>query len=526
MHKVTIKRSESGVFKDFQIQLSENQEKLNQFINLPFNKEAFIDQMKLKSDQFDQSKRDTLVDCLNRQYGDDAIAISGRLELLRKDSTFTVTTGHQLSIFTGPLFFVYKILHVIKLAENLNQLYPEHSFLPVFWMASEDHDFEEIKSVHLFNNTMTWDSSQTGAVGRFSMEGMDALKEEFHSFFDRFPEAEIHRLLQSYKGETLGQATRKFVAELFQDYPLIIIDGDDPVLKQSFRTIMKKELISSFSYQEVNKTNQLLNEQGIPLQVNPREINLFYLDKDSRIRVEKSDREFTLSLDGKKHSLDEVLEILDEFPEHFSPNVILRPVYQEHVLPNLCYTGGLGEIQYWLQLKGVFDQAGIPFPLIQIRQSLIWVDKTSAKRMKNFNITPQELFLSRDLLIKNHIDEQTDQHDLSEMKHRRDELRNTLLELIDHEPSLEGTIKAEWRKIEKSIESIENKLTKAHKNKHETEINQIIALKDKLFPANSWQERSMNFFQLSPDGTYKSILRELHQSIDPFTSDIQILINE
>lgn len=526
MRKITIERSQTGLFRDFQIQLSENQEELIEFIGSTFSKGAFEAQIKLKKDQFNPRKREVLVKTLKQQYGSGSDKIKDQIELLSNESTFTVTTGHQLSLFTGPLFFVYKILHVIRLSESLKRNYPDYNFIPVYWMASEDHDFEEIRSVNLYNQKVTWESDQTGAVGRFHLGGFEELKSEFLSFFERFPESEIYSLIDKYNGDNLAQATRNLVHELFTNYPIVIIDGDDRELKKEFRAIMEKELSSSFSFEQVESTNERLEQRGIPRQVKPRMVNLFHLEEGKRTRIERVGEGFSLEPGGTVFSFEEISELLYHRPECFSPNVVLRPVYQEYILPNLCYTGGLGEIAYWLQLKGVFDAAEVVYPLIQIRQSVVWVDKTSAKRMQNYNIGTAEIFLSSDELISRHINTKNDAHDLSEMIHRRDELRRTFLELIEHEPTLDGVIRAEWRKIEKSIESIEGKMLKAQKSRHETEINQIRSIKEKLFPNNSWQERSINFFQLSPDGNYTQILDELYESIDPFTSNIQILTNE
>lgn len=524
MHKQTIKREETGLFQEYQLQLTKHQQALKEFLYEPFSLQAFESQIDLKSKAFSQDQRNLLVERINEQYGESVGQITTQLERLKDPAVFTVTTGHQLSLFTGPLFFVYKILHVIRLAEKLKVNFPDRDFIPVYWMASEDHDFDEVKSVKLFNRDLTWDADQVGAVGRFSLDGLETLRTEFKSFFERNPESDIHQLVAAYEGKNYAEATRKLVMRLFSGYDLLIIDGDDPVLKRSFAPIMQRELEVGFAYRAVLETDEKLRTKSIPQQVKPREINLFYLGNDNRTRIEKiTEDHYTLLPGGDALSKNQLLDLLEKHPQNFSPNVVLRPVYQEHILPNLCYTGGLGEIAYWLQLKGVFQAAGVVYPLIQIRSSVIWLDRASVKRMTTLGLTMNELFKSTETLINEHLDQVGEDHDLSEVHHRRDELQRTMFELIAHEPNLESAIKAEWRKIEKSLETVEQKLKRAHKAKFDTELNQIRGLKERLFPNNNWQERELNFFQLAADGNYSSVLKELYESIDPLSSEINVL---
>ena len=230
-----VDRKSTGMFSDVSNRLSYNQHSLLNYITQPFSKEAFASQIKLKTEEFSDQKRQILVEALQCKYANiqTNIKVRENIDSLSASSTFTITTGHQLSIFTGPIYFIYKILHAIRLAEELSISYPDSTFVPVFWMASEDHDFEEVQSLSIFNKTVKWETDQRGAVGRFKLNEFHPIVEEFKSFFENHPESEVLDLLNSYTGENFGEATFSLLNKLFQRFGLVIIDGDkDKTLKQ------------------------------------------------------------------------------------------------------------------------------------------------------------------------------------------------------------------------------------------------------------------------------------------------------
>ena len=217
-HRNQLKR-----FDDQHLNLVYNQQVYAEYINRSFSIENFEKQIDEKERNY--QGRGVLVEALKHQYAEikELNAVEANIKALSSENTFTVTTGHQLSLFTGPLYFIVKILHVIKLSERLNSEYPDNRFVPVFWMASEDHDFEEIQSTNLFGKKLTWESEQKGPVGRFDLDGFDAFKEEIAAFYKNHPESPIHELLETYDGSNLTEATRKLVHTLFKEYGLAII---------------------------------------------------------------------------------------------------------------------------------------------------------------------------------------------------------------------------------------------------------------------------------------------------------------
>ncbi|MDX5436693.1 MAG: bacillithiol biosynthesis cysteine-adding enzyme BshC, partial [Pontibacter sp.] len=323
-------------------------EQLQPFYNRFPTLEAFGAQLKEKS--FSEAQRQTLHQALQEQYTSIAEVnpkVQQHIELLLQTNTYTVTTGHQLNIFTGPLYFVYKIVTAIKTCRQLKEQYPDYNCVPVYWMATEDHDFAEINHFSLFGKKYTWETDQTGAVGRFSTESMAQLLAELPEAYPVFEEA--------YRNsKNLADATRAITHALFGEYGLVSIDGDDKLLKRAMIPVVEQELTDQLSNRLVEETSAQLEELGYKPQVYSREINLFYLTDTLRERIVQEGGKYKVLNTDLSYTLEELQQEAQEHPERFSPNVILRPLYEELILPNLAYIGGGAEVAYWFQLKELF----------------------------------------------------------------------------------------------------------------------------------------------------------------------------
>jgi bacillithiol synthase len=522
MEKLQINRKKLSIFSNLSNLLSYHQDRLLDFIEEPFHIEAFGRQINRKKGSFSTEDRSVLCDVLNEKYKtiEAHPKVKQNLALLSLENSFTVTTGHQLSIFTGPIYFIYKILHTIRLSEELAKNYPNNHFVPIFWMASEDHDFEEIQSVKVFNKELKWETTQSGAVGRFDFASFEFLKGEFKELFQQAESEEIQNLLDAYQGTHLGEATFNLVNFLFEHKGLVILDGDHPILKKRFVPTIKKEIESQFSFEKVKEKDELLSQAGHKSQVFAREINLFYLQDGIRSRIKMEDNTFVIDEVGK-FSQSELLKMVDEHPENFSPNVILRPLYQETILPNLCYLGGGGEMAYWLQLKGVFDAAFVPYPLIQVRNSFLHVDGPTKKKMDNFSFSIEEWMGDTQDLKNQFLSENDgDAIDFTALSPILDQLETFFTEKTDSGNA--SWVGAELRKIEKQIESLKQRLIKEAKKKHETQINQIDQIQAKFFPNRVFQERAINFFSLCKDGQVHQRINSLYELIEPFGNDLVV----
>lgn len=526
MQKITFNRKITGQFTAHQLNLAYNQEELLPFISQSFSKENILQQLLLKQKNYSAEMRQMLVKELTLTYSahPHTEQVTASIEALKESTAFTVTTGHQLSLFTGPIYFIYKIIHTIRLAEELRTSYPEYNFIPVFWMASEDHDFEEIQTVELFGKKITWENEQQGAVGRFTLDGMDALKQEVVSFFQHQPQEELLELLETYSGKNLGEATFRLVNQLFGKYGLIVLDGDNATYKSAFAPTLEKELTEQFSFKAVQATNAQLEQRAIKLQLTPREINLFYLDEQKRERIKAENEQFLIEGKGA-YTLEELLKQVRTNPAAFSPNVVLRPVFQETILPNLCYVGGVGEISYWLQLKGVFDALSLTYPLVQARTSVLWIDAATTKKMEKLNLEVEQLFSDPAQVKKDYLKQNaTAEIDFSAIDQNLQNLKDSLVnKLIAVDPSLEKYAYAEAVKLEKHVESLKEKMVKATKQRHENTFKAIDSIYARLFPNGGLQERSLNLFTLCANGQIAEKIELLHQTIDPFDPDFVVL---
>lgn len=472
--------------------------------------------------------RDLLADSLITQYksiGSAEGSVLKNIESLRESNTFTVTTGHQLNIFTGPLYFIYKILHTIKLADELNAAYPENRFVPVYWMNSEDHDIDEIGQFNLFGKKYNWNTDQTGATGRMNPASLAEFCNQLDEVFsnDEATQQLVDLFRKSYsKFEKLTDATRNFVNELFGNRGLVIIDSDDTRLKATFVDHFKADIFENSPFGLVKSASLKLGKLNYHAQVNPREVNCFYLADGYRNRIVKSETGYHV-LHTKFRFTEEELETeIDKHPENFSPNVVLRPLFQEFILPNLTYVGGAGELSYWIQYRDYFSKMRVSYPMLGLRNHFLLFDSNSSSKMEELNLLPEDLFHSVDDLIKEHVIESSDAEvDVSDEQEILNQLYAKLKEKADSiDSSLVQSIAAEQTKMQKGLEQWQNRFTRGLKKQNEVSVNRIKALHKKLFPNGYLQERHDNFmafYSKDPDGFFDLI----YDATAPFETEFR-----
>jgi bacillithiol biosynthesis cysteine-adding enzyme BshC len=424
--------------------------------------------------------------------------VSANIDLLKSDNTYTITTGHQLNIFAGPLYFIYKIVTAIKLARELKSNFPDKNFVPVYWMASEDHDFAEINYTNIGGKKVHWWYEATGATGRISPESIrEALNQYKGALGLDGHAADLAKIVETaYAGfDKLADATRYLVNALFGQYGLVIIDADDHRFKQQFAPIIEKDIIEQNSFTHINATNEQLQQLGVHIQVNPREINFFYLQDKLRERIVFEEETYKVLNTETHFTKQELQQEIAQHPERFSPNVVMRPLYQECILPNIAYIGGGAEVVYWLELKSTFDHYKIDFPILILRNSGLVIRKESAAKISKMELSAEDLFKSTDT-IKNDWVKKHSEHTLSlqeewvaltaifeKIKQRSLKIDNTLA------PSAEAV----QARLKKAIDNLEKKLVKAEKRNYQTRLEQIDQIKAELFPKDSLQERTENF---------------------------------
>jgi bacillithiol biosynthesis cysteine-adding enzyme BshC len=498
--KVThIPFKQTGFFSKTMIDYLEQKSSIKPFYNNFPDIEGFRSQIKTKKKSFSIENRKILVEALKNQYQDIELSEKTQVHIdsLLQENTFTVTTGHQLNLFTGPLYFLYKIISAINLAEELKDQFPENDFVPVYWMATEDHDFDEINYFNFRDKKVQWSREDGGAVGHFNTDGLEEVFKAFAEQLGTTRNAEYLKELfkEAYiSHNNLASATRYIANKLFATYGLVIIDGDDAKLKRIFSPLVEKELLEQVSYKAVTDTISEL-EQNYKVQVNPREINLFYLSENSRERIIKEGDTFVVNNTSISWNEEEILKEVNEFPERFSPNVIMRPLYQEVVLPNLAYIGGGGELAYWLELKAYFETVNIPFPILLLRNSVQVISSKQQRKLDGLKISNKELFLKlNDLLSLKVRENSTIQMDFSV---QREQLKNQFAKLKETaqqtDVSFIGAVNAQEKKQLNGLDNLEKRLLRAEKRRQEDLVNRITEIKNQLFPNQSLEERQRNF---------------------------------
>jgi len=503
--------SEFGFSSKIIQDLTQNNSKTKPFIDSFFSLDNCVAQIKSKA--FSLQDRQLLVNTLQAQNKTIVTSelTNSNISSLLSEQTYTITTGHQLNFMTGPLYSLYKILQVIVWSEKLKKHSPHYNFVPVFWMATEDHDFEEINHVHLFGSKITLENASQDhfIAGEITASNFVSIKDTLlNKFSDPILKLKIEKYLSFYKNNTLAKASKLLINELFGEYGLVIIDGNDKNLKHSFSQVVKKELKNAITHQIISNTNETLEASGYHQQVYLRECNLFYIENNTiRHRIIKTKTGFEIN--DKPYTLDELLNLLELYPERFSPNALLRPVYQELVLPNLMYLGGGGEIAYWLQLKDLFKTLKITYPIVKVRDSYILINSKTQSLLEKFKLSPLDLKTDFDVLTKEFVkNNASDTLDLTSAYSIFNKLKSELeLKTVDSDIGISRFINGELVKMKSQIEKIEKKLIQFEKKKNEKSLKQLQKLKQTIYPENGFQERFENLLQYVSIPNFTTLLK-------------------
>lgn len=444
--------------------------------------------------------RSLLVQVLAEQYKGIVLTQKQQqyLSALSNQNCFTVTTAHQPNIFTGHLYFIYKILHAVKLAETLTAQVEDASFVPVYYMGSEDADLDELGHIFVNGQKYEWKTKQTGAVGRMKVD--DALIKMLHEVSGQitvlpYGTALMEMMKECYTlNTTIEQATFKLVNKLFAAYGLLVLLPDNALIKRAFSDVIEKELLQNFSHPQVEATVAAFPSQ-YKVQASGREINLFYLRDNIRERIEWNGDRFTVVNTNYSFTKDEIINELKTNPERFSPNVILRPVLQETILPNIAFIGGGGELAYWMELKKVFEAVDVPYPVLVLRNSFALIEKETNALIEKLQLNDEALFIPAfdlaGMLVKRQTNNQVSLEDEKKQLQLYYQHLATVAAKIDS--TLEQHTNALQTKAAKKIEELEKKLMRAEKRKYEAELRQLDKIKLQLFPNNNLQERVENF---------------------------------
>lgn len=521
-----ISYQKSGYFTSLMIDYLNQKPEISSLYNHFPTISNFQKQFEEKSKNFSKENRISLHGVLKEQYQNIQISekTAENIDALLLENTFTITTGHQLNLFTGPLYFLYKIITTLNLCETLKTHYPNQHFVPVYWMATEDHDFEEINFFHFKGKKIQWNRETSGPVGSLSTAGLELVLDFFKKELGDSKHAK--QLMEWFEKaylnhENMADATRFLANELFGKHGLVILDADNPQLKKIFTPNIKEEIFHQSSYIKVNEKLPFLKDYFV--QVNPREINFFYMEKNLRERIVFENGIFKALNTTLAWNEEQMHELIENHPEKFSPNVILRPLYQEVILPNLCYIGGGGELAYWLELKGVFEQHQILFPILLLRNSVVLTTEKQIKKIDSLELSWEDLFMKSEALkIKKTQTLSELRLDFSSQKMHLKSQFDAILDLSQKtHKSFLGAVKAQERKQIKGLEMLEKRLIKAEMKIHHEALQRILHLKNELFPNDGLQERTLNFSEFFEEYGFQ-LIENLKMNLKPLSQDFHM----
>lgn len=486
----------TGRFAPIVLDYLNDDERLREHRQYAFSKEGL---MKAAAErQFPAHARQQLSAALARQYEGLQLhdAVRTNIERLANNGTVTVTTGHQLCLFTGPLYVPLKIMNTVRLANDLSS-WTGGAVVPVFWLASEDHDRAEVDHAWLHAKKVEWPGHASGAVGRMKLQGIGLALDNAIALLGTGPfaqEMEGHLRAAYTEDRTLTEATRHFINAVFGRYGVVCLDGDDQLLKRQFVPVLSEELLNQVTARTVHYANTKLGEHYRE-QAHVRDINLFLLGEGRRDRISMEGDGFAVAGEAHRYGVDELVGLSQQAPELFSPNVLLRPVYQETVLPNVAYVGGGGEVAYWLQLRWLFQGLQVPMPVVVLRTSAQLMSQADAERIQDLGLGPADLFQPIDVLnaklaasLSSVDTDLTKEHaDLSVIY----AALAARAKAID--PTLEASVLGEGQRAMKGLEAIGAKLMRAAKRDQEQALSRLAKIHDRVLPGGGLHERRDNF---------------------------------
>ena len=497
--KKTISLSETGIFSDLILDFVKKNESIRPLVDFFPD----IKSVKKKIKQLKVSSRIQLVNTLKVQYEKTNFfdvcldKVNYNIDLISHSNVYTITTGHQLNIFSSPLFLIYKIISIINYSKYLNKNIKNCQFVPLFWMATDDHDFKEIQSFNLFNSKYEWDFVTKDVVGNLSTDGIHHLLNAIEGILKTTSHGEDLYSIYKYvytKNSNYADANRSLLTSLFGEYGLVILDPNDKSLKKIFIDEFKSEIDHQNVFKNVSFSNNIISKNYKP-EINPLINNIFYLSKNIRAKIEfdQKKRDFFSKDHKKRWSKEELFKELDLHPSRFSPNVFLRTLYQQKITPSIIYIGGPSEISYWLQLKLLFDKRNIDFPLLELRSFFLILSSEVSNFYKYYSLSDSDLFQSHDRKIKKII------KNLMNLKF--DTLQKDILKLLNkiesNLNSVDGFSMASFyvfkKKVDKEYGRLESKIIKSQKNKYNDIFNKLNMIDANVLFNNLTQERIQSF---------------------------------
>lgn len=484
--------------------------------------------------------RDALADVLEDQNDDweGGAATRRNVEALRDAETIAIVTGQQVGLLTGPLYTIYKTITTLQLAEEWAEQ-TGRTVVPVFWVEGEDHDFEEIASTHLLHRnecvSLSYDpgvGQNPGPVGRMALT--DAIQTVLNGLDEALPPSDfkpavMETVRAAYQpGTRIEDAFAQLLRSLFEGEGLVFINPDDDRLKGLTRPLFQRELEDPQTpAARIDATSRALRDQGYHAQVRARPTNLFWLEEDGRYPIDVGDDgHYVLRNTERSFTRDELLDRLEEEPERFSPNVVLRPLMQDHLLPTAAYVAGPGEISYFAQYGDVYDWAGLDMPLIHPRASVSLVEGKVKKVLDKYDLSGCDFGTQLDALFQEVVVETMEvdidavfQEATTQMHQALNALKPDV-EAVDQ--TLTSSTEATRSAIIEEMEDLKQRTVRAEKRHHDEVRTQLEKAQVNLRPDGQLQERMVNVLYYLNKYSF-DLIEDLRASLSTETSAHQIV---
>ncbi len=487
---------------------------VKEFYNNNFrNKEKFSDLF----NSISNSKKDKqfhISPIIKNQYSDFQTASAKtikNIDSLDNPKTIAIVTGQQVGILGGPLYTVYKILTAVRLSNQLNERFNEYKFAPVFWLEGDDHDFNEVRSINIFDNdnqviNIGYKSEIEADDAKLSVGNInfDEAINDFMASLDNtlrqsdFKDELLKKLNDFYApAKSFKQSFKELIFWLFDEYGLVIFDPQDIAIKNILKPIFKKE-VNDFQ----QHTKRLIQvsaelEELYHAQVKVKPVNLFYHTDDGRYSVEPVDEIFKLRRKRKQFTKEEILNEIEEHPERFSANVLLRPICQDYLLPTGFYIAGPSEIAYFAQINPLYDFYKIQAPVIYPRTSVTLIEINVNAALDKYDLTLKDIFSELNELKHKVIADLSDNNINNSFVNAENEIELIFDRIKENLFAIDKTLVDSSAKYKEKVFSVfnelKNKAVKAQENKHETTVRQLTRISHLLYPNDNLQEREINF---------------------------------
>lgn len=529
----------------------EELKKLKPFFNAMYREnEDFFKVIDEKIHNYNRSRyfdKNVLIDILQRQnvtFGGDEFT-AGNIEMLKKDDTFAIVTGQQVSLYTGPLYTILKTITAVKLSKDLKERFPQFNFVPVFWLEAEDHDINEANHTYLIDrqnelvrvgfedenrNNEDGIKKNTPSVGTIVFgEMINSINEQLRSSLidTDFKDKIMNIVTKHYReGNDYKTAFAGLMNEIFSGYGVVFIDPGDSEVKRLLMPVFEKELTSSPKLCETLITQSAELEKNYDIQVKPKVINIFFLHNNNRLLIEpREGGKFALKNSKRRFENEEMMNILQESPELFSPNVVLRPICQDYLLPTAAYIGGPGEISYFAQFLPAYRHYDITMPVIYPRSSVSIIEGKISKFMNNFNVKLEDIF-HHNFLVSKVVEKLSEVKVEDEISKYTDELNKIFYDMrnmtVKVDQTLLNSVDNIKEKTKQSFEHLKGKLINAQARKSENTTTQIDKVTNNIYPNHKLQEREINilYFMNKYDVTF---IKKLFHEIDENNFNHQVI---